>query len=267
MATKRAAPHVHSSRQNQVPDEPQRKRRKPDNAGPKSFKKAHPVNELKSQIRSLKRLLERDDKLPATVRIEKERALQTAQHELEETQRAKQKSDMIGRYHKARFFDKQKAAKRLKQARKALKACEDGGEGDRVELEEKVREGEVDVNYAQYFPLEQHYVSLFPRKKTDGEDEEGAEDEQQKAEEPIQKGDAEMRQRVKQCMEDGTLEDLRHGRLDRETRELNPVPRTKVTGDFENKQMDNEPQNGRPGEAVDDVRDEADAESDGGFFE
>lgn len=212
MASKRPAPQVHASRQAQVPGEPKRKRQKPENAGPKSFKKAHPVNELKSQIRSLKRLLQRDEKLPGTVRMEKERQLQTAQRELENTQKAKQKSDMISRYHKIRFFDKQKATKRLKRARKELKAYEGDGEG-RERLARRIDEGEVDVNYAQYSPLDQHYVSLFPRK---GVDEEGGADEEDKSEqygEDERKGDEKMRQQIRQCMQDGTLDALRHGRL------------------------------------------------------
>ncbi|KAK3723440.1 hypothetical protein LTR37_001692 [Vermiconidia calcicola] len=212
MATKRSAPQVHPSRQDQVPNEPKRKRQKPNNAGPKSFKKAHPVNEIKSQIRSIKRLLEKNEGLPANVRIEKERELQTAQHELEEEQKAKKRSDMISRYHKIRFFDRQKATKRLKRAKKELRACEDD-EQLRAELAGKVDDAEVDVNYAQYFPLDQHYVSLYPRKKANaGEEgaEDGVEDETAATE---RKGDAEMWQRVKQCMSDGTLDALRNGKL------------------------------------------------------
>ena len=62
MATKRPAHDVHPSRQEQVPrDSNPRKRQKPDNlSGTKSFKKARPVNELKTSIRNIKRLLERD---------------------------------------------------------------------------------------------------------------------------------------------------------------------------------------------------------------
>ncbi len=180
------------------------------------------MNELKSQIRSLKRLLQRDEKLPGTVRMEKERQLQTAQRALEDTQKAQEKSDMIGRYHKIRFFDKQKATKRLKRTRKELKACEGDGEA-RERLAKRVDEREVDVNYAQYFPLNQHYVSLFPRKGVDNEDgvdedvksEQNAEDER--------KGDEKMRQQIRQCMSDGTLDALRNGRLlQDEAREPSP---------------------------------------------
>lgn len=212
MATKRSAPYVHPSRHEQVPDEPRRKRQKPNNAGPKSFKKAHPVNELKSHVRSLKRLLEHNDDLPADVRVEKERALQSAQHELGETQKAKKRHDMIGRYHKIRFFDRQKATKRLKRARKELKAHE-GDDQVRMNLARAVDDAEVGVNYAQYFPLVQPYVSLFPRKASDQDDRHDKDngDDRDASMEP--KGDEGMWRRVRQCMAEGTLDALRNGEL------------------------------------------------------
>ena len=105
--------------------------------------------------------------LPANVRVEKERALQSAQYELAETQKARKKSDMIGKYHKIRFFDRQKATKKLKRLRKDVEACEDEDQ-KRSELV-KVADAEVDVNYAIYYPLELPYVSLFPRKQNEGD--------------------------------------------------------------------------------------------------
>lgn len=213
MAMKRSAAYVHPSRNEYVPHEPRRKKQKPDNAGPKSFKKAHPVNDLKSQIRSLKRLLERNDGMPADVRVEKERALRTAQHELERAQHAQQRSDMIGRYHKIRFFDRQKASKRLKRARKELNNCEEDDD-NRAELVKRIEDAEVDVNYAQYYPLDRHYVSLFPRKKTKDDDTgENDIDAYEKDEAMERKGDSEMWNKVKECMADGTLDALRNGKL------------------------------------------------------
>lgn len=221
MATKRPAPHVHASRRGQVPGEPSRKRRKTNNPFEKSFKKAHPVNQLKSQIRSIKRLLERDERLPATVRVEKERELQTAQRALQASQHAKEKSDMIGRYHKVRFFDKQKATKRLKRAKKELQECEGNGRESRAVLKEKVRNAEVDVLYAQYFPLDEHYVSLFPRKRVDAEDVEDEKEKEREETEPERRGDPDMRRRVEDCMVLGTLDDLRNGKLKQQKDGLN----------------------------------------------
>jgi hypothetical protein len=215
MATKR--PFVHPSRQEQVPTEPNRKRQKPNHlSGGKSFKKAHPINDLKSQVRSLRRLLEHNDDLPANVRVEKERALKSAQHELEETLKAKKRSEMIARYHKVRFFDRQKATKRLKRARKELDACVE--EEGKAALEQKVKDAEVHVNYAIYYPLDRAYVALFPTKKKekkDGEqsEDEGEEHEDKAAKEVERQGDKEMWEKVRQCMAEGTLDALRNGKL------------------------------------------------------
>ncbi|KXT12732.1 hypothetical protein AC579_8898 [Pseudocercospora musae] len=203
MATKRQAPDDHGVR-------PKRPRyninpNKPANLSGKSFKKAHPVNELKSQVRSLRRLLERD--LPANVRVEKERALQTVIKELEDAEKAKKKSEIIGRWHKVRFFDRQKAERRLKKARKAL---EDAAEAD-AELQKQMEDCEVDVNYAMYYPLEVDYVPLFPSKrKKDGGETENAEAADKAA---ARMGDQAMWEIVKKCMAEGTLQDLREGRL------------------------------------------------------
>ncbi|KAK5703899.1 hypothetical protein LTR97_002912 [Elasticomyces elasticus] len=212
MATKR--PHesaaIHPSRQDQVPAEPSRKRQRKEAGRPAhitgpSFKKAHTVHDLKANIRSLRRLLSNPvDKLPATVRVEKERALRTAESELAETEKAKSRSEVIGKWHKVRFFERQKAGKRVRRLRKEVKSGEEVGE--------KLREAEVDVAYAVYFPLEREYVPLFARKlrKVEG----GEDAEAPEAEGAYERlGDMEMWETVRKCMEDGTLEALRNGKL------------------------------------------------------
>lgn len=214
MATKRQAPDDTDSR-------PVWKRHKPNehqlrpNHGKKSFKKAHPVNELKSSIRSLRRLLEKQENLPADVRVEKERALQSAQHELAEAEKAKKRSDMIGKYHKVRFFERQKAERRLKKLRKELKSCrEQGGEKDRAEaLSRKVEDAEVDLNYALYFPLDQDYVKLFPSKKNAAGGEEKSATPETEGADTERQGDVQMWELVRKCGKEGTLKDLREGRL------------------------------------------------------
>lgn len=212
MTTKRSAPSVHPSRHDQVPSEPSRKRRKPNikaGSGAKSFKKAHPVNELKSRIRSLKRQLERNESLSAVAQQEKERALKAAEDELERNQQAKQRNDIIGRWHKVRFFDRRKAEKRVKKAKKELEGLEEEDERSLL-LKQRVLDAEVDVKYAVYYPLEVDYVPLFPRRKKGTEDDEENGDDIAEVE---RKGDPVMWQTVKRCMAEGTLDALRNGRL------------------------------------------------------
>jgi hypothetical protein len=213
MATKRQAPDDRPS-QSSAPQQ-SRKRFKPNNIGDfvppanhgkKSFKKAHTTNSIKSTIRSLRRLLERDG-LPADIRVEKERALQTAENELAATERAKVRSDMIARYHKPRFFERQKAERRLKQARKKLRAFEGEDEGERERLGRDVDCYEVDLNYALFFPLDEHYVSLYPTKRGEEEGVVAAAEERQ--------GDKVMWELVRKCLGEGKnkLELLREGKL------------------------------------------------------
>lgn len=84
---------------------------------PRHFKRSHhepsasdshlnitSVNRLKSKIRDLSRLLSHSEKLPADVRIEKERALAGYRQDLEQIEKVKRKQKMITKYHKVRFF-------------------------------------------------------------------------------------------------------------------------------------------------------------------
>lgn len=277
MAPKRPAAAVHPSRSAQVPAEPSRKKRKinpyastkPGQTRPssKSFKKAHPTNELKSRIRSLSRLLEHDQGLPATIRVEKERELQTTERELQQAIQAQKRSDIISRWHKVRFFDRQKATKRVKKAQKAVNAMtiEDG---DAItDMMNTVQEWETAVNYAMYYPLDVAYVPLFPSrhnkdKETDVEDSGAAEVERQ--------GDPEMWENIKQCMRSGTLQalqELRDGRLpsqdvdgDKEvTRKSGPQHKTKTQEKKKSADATTGGKRGIPEEA-------SDGDSDGGFF-
>ncbi|KAK0312768.1 hypothetical protein LTR01_002430 [Friedmanniomyces endolithicus] len=279
MATKRPHPEsaIHPSRLAQVPPEPSRKRRKqtekPAHISGPSFKKAHPVHDLKAQIRSLRRLLEHNNKskLPATVRVEKERALQSAQRELVEAERARKRSDIIGRWHKLRFFERQKASKRVKRLKKEL--AEAGGH--ELELEEKLRDAEVDVNYAIYYPLEKEYAPLFAKMKKQ-DDAAEADDESPEPAEYEREGDSEIWQLVKKCMTDGTLEALRNGKLTADKHDLEPgaeqstVPAPIVQPRKQRQKADPKPLDGnrrerRKAAAV--AKAESDDDSEGGFFE
>lgn len=213
MATKRSYSDIHPSRREQVP-QASRKRQKPDNLGSKSFKKAHPVNDLKTRARNVARLLARtDDKLPAHIRVAKERELQTVQHELKEAQAAERKSKLIARYHHIRFFERQKATRALKKARKQLSASSDDQDDQvRQKLKKEIDEYELDVNYTIYYPLDRPYHSLFPKDKDDAD---GATNGL-----TISKGDTEIRKLVQQCMQDGRLQALRDGLLTSQEAEL-----------------------------------------------
>lgn len=265
MGTKRPHSDIHPSRREQVP-QTARKRQKPDNLGAKSYKKAHPVNELKTRVRNLTRLLARsDDNLPAHIRVSKERELQAVQHELQETQTAERKSKLIARYHKIRFFDRQKASKRLKKAQKLLDALSDDGTPKQTkQRQNEIDEAQVDVNYAIYYPLDKPYNSLFPK-------DESTEDVQGDSEDSIsqdisrkERGDPVMRQMVKQCMANGTLQDLRNGKLTSNEARTEDAAIRKASSKLETAKQ---AKNGKRGPSVVAKDGDDDDESDGGFFE
>lgn len=136
-----------------------------------------PINPLKRRIRSLTRLLQNpstSSSLPATTLQAHERELKHLRSELVEAETVhatkeeeKKRSQMIGRYHKVRFFERRKAGRRLKQLRKEAIVDGDGEEGGHdggrlgAELGGRLREAEVDLQYTMYAPLMETYVSLF----------------------------------------------------------------------------------------------------------
>ena len=160
--------------------------------------------------------------MPADIRIAKERELAALKYELTETERQKNRSKMVKKYHMVRFFDRRKAERRLKKLEKQLKEAnvdgeqhhnEDLGEREakRRRLDEQVLRAKVDLSYAVYAPLMWKYCALFP-KMEDGEEDaldKGEED----GEEQRNRGDPVMWERVKKAMEEGkqALEALREG--------------------------------------------------------
>jgi hypothetical protein len=192
--------------------------RKPFNPKPKPLKKAKdepellPVNALKSNIRSLKRQLERNDHLSAVVQQEKERALKAATDELARNQRANRTAEMVKKWKDVR----------AEQKREAKTLCDKiqvwSGQFDRAMGEDGlvfgarekkiVLEAEVDLAYAEFFPLDREYVPLVPRSEIVKKRSKDAE------REVLPNGDAEMWERVRKCKAEGTLEELRDGKLD-----------------------------------------------------
>ena len=79
------------------------KRRNSNDFAPPSTKPAS-VNHLKSKIRDLTRALEHSDRLPAGVRIEKERALAGYKQDVEKIHQDKRRNELIKKYHMVRFF-------------------------------------------------------------------------------------------------------------------------------------------------------------------
>ncbi|CAG8971507.1 hypothetical protein HYALB_00002092 [Hymenoscyphus albidus] len=195
---------VHESRQFQVPGSRPKPSKKPRRFEPPAHKKqahASSVNAIKKRIRDVSRRLERADDLPATVRMDDERALEAYVHELEAAEAEKIRQKMIGKYHMVRFFERKKAARILKKLRKQL--LETTSEEEVEMLKTKMHIAEVDLSYTQYSPLSERYISLYPQKKPGTEEEDSSGDSDPPAKPP-------MWAEVEKCMEDGTLTQLRN---------------------------------------------------------
>ena len=100
-----------------------------------------------------------------------------------------------------KFLERQKATRQMKKLRKRLLETESTHEVEA--LKEQMHIAEVDLNYTQYCPLSEPYVSLYPQKSSTADGENGSE-KAGPAPKPA------LWAEVEKCMEDGTLNRLRN---------------------------------------------------------
>jgi hypothetical protein len=194
---------VHASRQSQVygtEPKPAKKQRKFEPARKQVH--ASSVNAIKKKIRDVSRRLERSEDIPADVRVQDERALAAYEQELAAAEAEKNRQKMIKKYHMVRFFERQKATRLLKKLRKRLIEAESTEEVETLKTQMHV--AEVDLNYTQFYPLSEPYISLYPPKGKGTTQKE--EDEETGEAKPKPKIWAE----VEKCMENKTLDKLRN---------------------------------------------------------
>lgn len=224
------------------------------------------INLTKSKIRDVQRALEHSQDMPAGIRIEKERALAGYKQDLAKAVEDKKRNEVIARYHMVRFFERKKAERALRKARARLSGLANemrgggGGEADgRDEHQEGMKQvhvAQVDVKYTMYYPLTEKYVSLFPKDEDSGSGKGGA-----------GAGKPPVWAFVERCMVSGTLDMLRDGKLgvkpdgSVKTREDSAPETDRKVGD-KSKDKDKD-----AGKSKTLAGDEADGESDGGFFE
>ncbi|CUS06969.1 unnamed protein product [Tuber aestivum] len=135
----------------------QKRRRRPliNPTGPKTS-----TTHLKKKVRDLQRLLNNpSSSLPADVRLENERALSAFQSELSAVRSAAKVRSIAKRYHMVRFFERQKATRKLRKAERELEKV--GCGVGKAEVEKKVYEARLDLNYIMHYPPGEKYISLF----------------------------------------------------------------------------------------------------------
>jgi hypothetical protein len=100
----------------------------------------------------------------------------------------------------------------VKKAKKQLLAAE--SEEDVQRLKQQLHVAEVDLNYSQYYPLAEPYVSLYPRKEQPEADEEDGGDDKPdgtgRLQDDSEKPKPPMWAEVEKRMEEGTLDELRN---------------------------------------------------------
>ncbi|GAQ07247.1 hypothetical protein ALT_4568 [Aspergillus lentulus] len=207
-----------------------------EDSQPAKKKKIHPhkhehnhpsVNELKKRIRDVKRLLNRVD-LPADARIVQERALAGYEKDLEDELARRHRSQMIKKYHFVRFLDRKAASKDLKRLLRREQEISNSDLDPAAKKEKlaalavKIHAAQVNHNYPIYYPLTQKYVALYAeqkkkKKESGAQSEKPNEPEAEVVSKLIYDTTGErppMWRVVEKCMEDGTLDLLREGKLD-----------------------------------------------------
>ncbi|PPQ64544.1 hypothetical protein CVT24_008446 [Panaeolus cyanescens] len=124
------------------------------------------VQKIKAALRQTRRLLAKD-KLDAKVRVETERRLKTLEADLHQAEQANKARAMATRYHKVKFFERQKVTRKLKQVQKQIESAED--ESQKKTLESTLQELRIDLNYIFHYPQAKKYISLFPPEVRKGE--------------------------------------------------------------------------------------------------
>jgi len=119
------------------------------------------VSSLKKKVRDIERLLSRPNStLLADARVENERALEAFKHELSIAMQSRTEQKMAKKYHMVRFFERQKATRRLNKVMRGLKLHNEERSVPE-DLRQKIRDAEVELNYTLHYPRGEKYISLF----------------------------------------------------------------------------------------------------------
>ncbi|KAK2463076.1 hypothetical protein APHAL10511_004731 [Amanita phalloides] len=159
------------------------------------------VQKIKTSLRQTRRLLAKDN-LAADVRVVTERRLKALEADLQRAELARKERALAVRYHKIKFFERQKVVRKLNQTKKQLAS----GKEEASELKAALYELRVDLNYILNYPKTKKYISLFPPEVRRGvpgsaRDETGSRDE--------------IRKWIRERMEAGELAVAAEEKLDR----------------------------------------------------
>ncbi|KAF8161369.1 hypothetical protein B0H34DRAFT_653570 [Crassisporium funariophilum] len=135
------------------------KHRKQKHEAPIEPSSALGVQKVKALLRQTRRLLAKDN-LAADVRVETERRQRALGYELSQAEQTNKERALAVRYHKIKFFERQKVTRKLKQAKKRLESTNEPSEKEAILSE--ITKLRIDLNYILHFPKSKKYISLFP---------------------------------------------------------------------------------------------------------
>ncbi|KAI0686284.1 hypothetical protein BC835DRAFT_1288400 [Cytidiella melzeri] len=169
------------------------------------------VQKIKAALRQTRRLLAKD-KLAADVRVATERKQRALEADLATAERARKERTIAQRYHKVKFFERQKVTRKLKQVQRMLEVSTDKKE--KKKLGKALLELRIDLNYILHYPKLKKYISLFPPEVRQPHDDHAASDPKGKSKE--EEKDAsdkaatdhqreEIRQQIREQMKNGEL--------------------------------------------------------------
>lgn len=122
------------------------------------------LNEIKKRARNIERRFAKGDDLPADVQQRLKRELVQCKRQIDDLQYKKKRTEMIGKYHRVRFFERQKAERLRKQLKKQLDEATDPEEKAKIRSDFHI--ADVDWHYTRFFPFLERYESLYSAEKS-----------------------------------------------------------------------------------------------------
>ncbi|KAL1937859.1 hypothetical protein VTO73DRAFT_12752 [Trametes versicolor] len=162
------------------------------------------VQKIKAALRQTRRLLTKDN-LAADKRVATERRLKSLEGDLEKAEQGRLERAMATRYHKIKFFERQKVSRKVQQTKRKLAAATEKGE--RKEWEARLAELRVDLSYIVHYPKTKKYISLFPPEVRNAKEGQSAADAAREAKEKSEtdRQREEIRAWMREQMDSGAL--------------------------------------------------------------
>ncbi|KAG5360501.1 rRNA-processing protein [Yarrowia sp. B02] len=147
---------------------------------------------IKKRIRDLERVLNRPVPMDESKRIELERAVAAYKVEAEDLISGRKNKKNVEKYRMIRFFERQKASRKVKQARKLVENAD--SDAKKADAEALVTKYMADLAYTIHFPNDIKYISLYPNGAVDETAESSKQREKMRAEfaEKIKNGELDV---------------------------------------------------------------------------